>query len=59
VAGWALAQQPWLLPGLTVDQAAAPTSTLIAIVIAVTGGGIVLVPSLFLLLRLSIAGRLG
>jgi cytochrome bd-type quinol oxidase subunit 1 len=59
VAGWALAQQPWLLPGLTVDQAAAPTSTLIAIVIAVAGGGIVVVPSLFLLLRLSIAGRLG
>jgi cytochrome d ubiquinol oxidase subunit II len=59
VAGWALAQQPWLLPGLTVDEAAAPTSTLIAIVIAVAAGGIVLVPSLFLLLRLSIGGRLG
>src|SRR3954464_1630277 len=59
VAGWALAQQPQLLPGLTVDQAAAPTSTLTAIVIAVAGGGIVVPPSLLVLLRLSVAGRLG
>ena len=59
VAGWALAQQPQLLPGLTVDQAAAPRDTLIAVIVAVAGGGIVLVPSLFLLLRLSIVGRLG
>ena len=59
VAGWALAQQPQLLPGLTVDQAAAPRDTLIAVIVAVAGGGIVLVPSLFLLLRLCVAGRLG
>ncbi|HEY6592517.1 MAG TPA: cytochrome d ubiquinol oxidase subunit II, partial [Asanoa sp.] len=59
VAGWALAQQPRLLPGLTVDQAAAPRDTLIAVIIAVVGGGIVVIPSLLVLLRLSVAGRLG
>jgi cytochrome bd ubiquinol oxidase subunit II len=59
VAGWALAQQPQLLPGLTVDQAAAPRDTLIAVIIAVVGGGIVVIPSLFVLLRLSVAGHLG
>src|SRR3954454_7255119 len=59
VAGWALAQQPELLPGLTVDQAAAPRDTLIAVIVAVAGGGIVVIPSLLVLLRLSVAGRLG
>ena len=34
VAGWALAQQPQLLPGLTVDQAAAGRGTLVALLIA-------------------------
>jgi cytochrome d ubiquinol oxidase subunit II len=58
VAGWALAQQRQLLPGLTVDQAAAPRATLIAVTIAVAGGGIVVIPSLLVLLRLSVAGRL-
>jgi cytochrome bd ubiquinol oxidase subunit II len=59
VAGWALAQQPWVLPGLTVDQAAAPRDTLIAVIVAVAGGGIVVIPSLLVLLRLSATGRLG
>jgi cytochrome d ubiquinol oxidase subunit II len=59
VAGWALAQQPQLLPGLTVDQAAAPRDTLIAVIVAVAGGGSVVIPSLLVLLRLSVAGRLG
>jgi len=59
VAGWALAQQPQLLPGLTVDQATAPRDTLVAVIIAVAGGGIVVIPSLLVLLRLSVAGRLG
>ena len=58
VAGWALAQQPQLLPGLTVDQAAAPRDTLIAVIVAVAVGGIVVIPSLLVLLRLSVAGRL-
>ena len=34
IAGWALAQAPDLLPGLTIDQAAAPRDTLIALTIA-------------------------
>jgi cytochrome d ubiquinol oxidase subunit II len=59
VAGWALAQQPRFLPGLTVDQAAAPRDTLIAIIVAVAGGGSIVIPSLVVLLRLSVAGRLG
>jgi cytochrome d ubiquinol oxidase subunit II len=59
VAGWALAQQPQLLPGLTVDQAAAPRETLIAVIVAIAGGGTVVIPSLLVLLRLSVAGRLG
>jgi cytochrome d ubiquinol oxidase subunit II len=59
VAGWALAQQPVLLPGLTVEQAAAPDSTLWAITIAVLGGGAILFPSLALLLRLTLGGALG
>jgi cytochrome bd ubiquinol oxidase subunit II len=59
VAGWALAQQPRLLPGLTVEQAAAPHATLVAIVVAVLGGGVILLPSLLLLARLSLGGRLG
>jgi cytochrome d ubiquinol oxidase subunit II len=59
VAGWALAQQPRFLPGLTVEQAAAPHDTLVAIVVAVVAGGLVLFPSLTLLLRLTLGGALG
>jgi cytochrome d ubiquinol oxidase subunit II len=58
VAGWALAQQPQFLPGLTIEQAAAPHDTLVAIVVAVVGGGIILFPSLALLLRLTLTGHL-
>lgn len=58
VAGWALAQRPWVLPGLTVEQAAASSSTLRAVVLAVVIGAVVLVPSLVLLFRLVLAGRL-
>lgn len=59
VAGWALAQQPQLLPGLTVRDAAAPHDTLVAIIVAIVGGGIILFPSLLLLFRLTLGGRLG
>ncbi|MDQ6749364.1 MAG: cytochrome d ubiquinol oxidase subunit II [Actinomycetota bacterium] len=59
VAGWALAQQPQLLPGLTVRAAAAPHDVLVAITIAIVGGGIILFPSLVLLFRLALGGRLG
>jgi cytochrome d ubiquinol oxidase subunit II len=58
VAGWALAQQPRFLPGLTVEEAAAPHDTLVAVIVAVVGGGIILFPSLTLLLRLTLGGHL-
>jgi cytochrome d ubiquinol oxidase subunit II len=58
IAGWALAQAPELLPGLTIEQAAAPRDTLIALTIAVTSGGIILFPSLAVLFRLLLAGDL-
>jgi len=58
VAGWAAAQAPRMLPGLTVTQAAAGRSTLIALVIAVACGGVVLIPSLALLYTLFLRGRL-
>ncbi|HUN38143.1 MAG TPA: cytochrome d ubiquinol oxidase subunit II [Trebonia sp.] len=58
VAGWAAAQAPRMLPGMTVTQAAAGRSTLIALVIAVAGGCVVLIPSLALLYSLFLRGRL-
>jgi cytochrome d ubiquinol oxidase subunit II len=59
IAGWALAQQPLLLRGLTIHQAAAPQATLVLIVIAVLAGGALLFPSLALLFRLVLSGRVG
>jgi cytochrome d ubiquinol oxidase subunit II len=59
IAGWALAQRPLLLRGLTVQQAAAPHDTLVLVVIAVLAGATILFPSLALLFRLVLAGRLG
>jgi cytochrome d ubiquinol oxidase subunit II len=57
VAGWSLAQWPIILPGLDVRQAAAPHDTLVAVVIAVLGGGVIVFPSLALLFRLTLSGR--
>jgi cytochrome d ubiquinol oxidase subunit II len=57
IAGWGLAQQPWLLPGLTITQAAAGRSTLIALLLAVGIGALVLVPSLLLLFTLHLRGQ--
>jgi cytochrome bd ubiquinol oxidase subunit II len=57
VVGWALAQRPELLPGLTVEQAAAERSTLIATIVGVVVGAAVLVPSLTLLFGLVLRGR--
>jgi cytochrome bd ubiquinol oxidase subunit II len=57
VAGWALAQRPDILPGLTVEQAAAGHSALVAIIVGVAIGAIVLVPSLVLLFGLVLRGR--
>jgi len=58
LAGWALAQRPRFLPGLTIDQAAAGRSTLLAVIITVAVGLAVLLPSLVLLFRLFLRGRL-
>jgi cytochrome d ubiquinol oxidase subunit II len=58
VAGWALGQWPTILPGLTVDQAAASHDTLVAVVVAVLAGGAILFPALVLLFRLTLTGRL-
>jgi cytochrome bd ubiquinol oxidase subunit II len=58
IAGWAAAQEPRLLPGLTVRQAAADPATLTATIIGVAVGAVVLVPSLTLLYTLVLRGRL-
>jgi cytochrome bd ubiquinol oxidase subunit II len=59
VAGWALAQEPYLLPpDLTVHEAAAPDATLAALVIAATLGLALLVPALAWLFRLTLGGQL-
>ncbi|HSO98185.1 MAG TPA: cytochrome d ubiquinol oxidase subunit II [Solirubrobacteraceae bacterium] len=59
VAGWALAQNPQLLPGLTVRQAAASYDTQVTLVVAVLAGAALLGPSLAALFRLALGGRLG
>jgi cytochrome d ubiquinol oxidase subunit II len=59
IAGWGAAQSPYLLPGeLTLEQAAAGDATLTALVISVGVGLVLLVPSLVLLYRLVLRGRL-
>src|SRR5919106_1509183 len=57
VAGWALARWPTILPGLSVDQAAAGHDSLVAIIVAVLGGGVILFPALALLFLLAVTGR--
>ena len=49
IAGWALAQSPLFLEGLTVREAAAGRETLVAVVVAVLAGAVILFPSLALL----------
>jgi cytochrome d ubiquinol oxidase subunit II len=56
LGGWAVAQQPTLLPGLTVHEAAAGRATLVAILVGVLAGSLVLIPSLALLFRLVLRG---
>ncbi|MCU0308962.1 MAG: cytochrome d ubiquinol oxidase subunit II [Thermoleophilia bacterium] len=59
IGAWALAQAPEFLPGaLTVDQAASDDATLAAVLIAAGVGLCVLIPSLVLLYRLALGGRL-
>jgi cytochrome d ubiquinol oxidase subunit II len=57
VAGWALAQRPELLPGLTVEEAAAGRPVLVATIVGVALGAVVLIPSLALLFGLVLHGR--
>jgi cytochrome d ubiquinol oxidase subunit II len=57
VAGWALAQRPEILPGLTVEEAAASHSALVAVIVGVALGAVLLVPSLALLFALFLRGR--
>jgi cytochrome d ubiquinol oxidase subunit II len=59
IAGWALAQNPLFLSDLTVRQAAAPHDTLVTVMVAIVVGAIILFPSLVLLFRLTLGGRLG
>ena len=59
LAGWGVAQSPDFLPGaLTFSQAAAGHDTLVALLVSVAAGLLILVPSLFLLFRLTLRGRL-
>jgi cytochrome d ubiquinol oxidase subunit II len=59
VVGWALAQDPYVLPGeLTLDQAAASDATLAAVLIGIGVGSLILGPSLWWLYRLVLQGRL-
>ena len=58
IAGWALAQQPTLLPGLTIEKAAAGDATLVATLVGIVVGLAVVLPSLFLLFGLVLRGRL-
>jgi len=57
IAGWAVAQRPDLLPGLTVSEAAAPDSVLWALIAAAVLGAVLLGPSLAYLFGLVLRGR--
>jgi cytochrome d ubiquinol oxidase subunit II len=57
IAGWALSRWPTILPGLTVEEAAAGHDTLVAVVVSVLAGGAILFPSLALLFQISLTGR--
>jgi cytochrome d ubiquinol oxidase subunit II len=57
IAGWALAQRPEMLPGVTVREAAAGRDTLIAVLVGLALGALILVPSLLVLFRMVLRGR--
>jgi cytochrome d ubiquinol oxidase subunit II len=57
IAGWGIAQSPDILPGLTIEEAAADRSVLIATLVGVAVGTVILVPSLALLFGLTLRGR--
>jgi cytochrome d ubiquinol oxidase subunit II len=55
--GWALAQFPLIIPpSLTIDASAAPSRVLGQTLIVLAGGGVILVPSLWYLLKVFKAG---
>jgi cytochrome bd ubiquinol oxidase subunit II len=59
VVGWALAQDPYFLPGeMTLDQAAAPDAVLGIVLGSMAAGALILAPSLWWLYRLTLQGRL-
>jgi cytochrome bd ubiquinol oxidase subunit II len=57
IVGWAVAQSPDLLPGLTIDRAASGHATIVALLVAAAGGVAILAPSLSLLFGLTLSGR--
>jgi cytochrome d ubiquinol oxidase subunit II len=57
IAGWGIAQSPTLLPGLSVEEAAAGRATLVALLVSIALGAVLLVPSLALLFGLVLRGR--
>jgi cytochrome d ubiquinol oxidase subunit II len=57
IAGWGLAQEPQILPGLTIEQAAAGRSSIIALLVALGLGALALAPSLGFLFTLVLRGR--
>jgi cytochrome bd ubiquinol oxidase subunit II len=57
IAGWGIAQRPFILPGLTVHTAAAGHNTIVALLISIAVGLAVIVPSLVLLYGLVLRGR--
>jgi cytochrome bd ubiquinol oxidase subunit II len=57
IAGWGLAQRPDILPGLTVHEAAAGRSTIVALLISIAAGLVILIPSLVLLYGMVLRGR--
>ncbi|MDG4823203.1 cytochrome d ubiquinol oxidase subunit II [Asanoa sp. WMMD1127] len=58
LVGWAVAQRPYLLPTtVTIEDAAAGDTTMIALIVSLAVGAVVLFPSLVLLFRLTLVGR--
>jgi cytochrome d ubiquinol oxidase subunit II len=57
IVGFALAQDPVFLPGLTLAQAAAPTQTIVPLLFAILAGIVILFPSLGFLFSLHLGGR--
>jgi cytochrome d ubiquinol oxidase subunit II len=57
IAAWAIARNPVLLPGLTIDQAAAGHDALVTVIVAVIAGGIILFPALALLFTITLRRR--